>query len=651
MRKIEAIVCAVLLLAANGSFAAQEVKLLNDFETDDDLKIWETENGSVSLSDQHVTHGKKSLKVEAGKSIKISRPQDWSGYESLEIDCFVDGDAPVSVAVIIFDKACEAKRSYWNWHNGFHTLPPGKGTISLPVTEGLFRGEQGAANRDIPTNINPREITVFSLGFTTKGKCNGIYLDNMRLIKETLPEGIQAFAFGPERQAAFPGFKPITWNTVYGQNGKTAGLKTSCGSPNRARDDGFPTRLYQHFVWFQEGGNEFITDAPNGKCRVWMVFDDCGYWNGEQARFHKRTVTANGKEVFADDRGEAGPSDYLFRFENTEPKPGDSLWDLYIKEIFKPVRFETEVTDGKLHIQCRRRRKEPGNTKGSAAIIVYPDAKKAEAEAYIADVEQRNKKEFEARAVYVGAKPKPFDIPADAKTKGYWLGFPAIEENVHANDAPGKAPRLPDGKLQRSAAKGERVAFTFAVRSLKDFDGAVTLKASELKGPAAIPAANIDLRYVIQLRRIATRTARRRTLEIEPVEPATHGRPANLKARPKELHPSILGDRGRSRGRQSRRVHRQRDAGRRKPASDRAALAGDRGRHAGRAGLYVRILRSIRARGSDSGATEDRVAGVADTAKRRQYVHEQPGSGGPSIQFSRGSIRLESFSTGFRGVR
>src|SRR5689334_23120335 len=90
--------CALLALTTS-AFAAQEVKLLNDFETDADLKVWDAE-GSVSLSDQHATHGTKSLKVEPGKSIKISKPQDWSGFESLEIDCFVDGDAPISVAVI-----------------------------------------------------------------------------------------------------------------------------------------------------------------------------------------------------------------------------------------------------------------------------------------------------------------------------------------------------------------------------------------------------------------------------------------------------------------------------------------------------------------------------------------------------------------------
>ena len=261
----------------------------------------------------------------------------------------------------------------------------------------------------------------------------GIFVDNMRLVKETPPDGIQAYDFGPESQAVFPGFTPITWNTLHGQNGAKAGLKQSCGNPNRARDDGFPTRLFQDWVWFEENGNEFIADVPKGKCHVWMVFDDCGFWGGEQAHFHKRTVRANGKEVYADDRGEAGPSDYLFRFENIEPKPGDSLYDLYVKELFKPVCFEAESTDGQLHIQCSA--DSPFSTK-VASIVIYPDSVKAVAEKWLSEVEQRNKKEFESRAVFMGEKPKALDVPADAAQKKFWLGFPGIEQTIKLVDAP-----------------------------------------------------------------------------------------------------------------------------------------------------------------------------------------------------------------------
>jgi hypothetical protein len=485
--------CAVVALMALSALAVRaEEKLLCDFESDQDLSFFELKTGK--LSDQHVTHGQKSLKILPGEyMVSYKLPQDWSAYDALEIDAFVDGDAPVNGTTLIGDKPWQDHgRTYWDRHNGTFNLKPGANVLSIPVN-GLFRGEAGSRGNGLKNNIDPKQILRLDLGFNTVGKVDGIYLDHLRFSKETRPDGILAFDFGPESQTVFPGFTPITWNTVYGQNGGKSGFKTVCGAPNRARDDTFPTRLFQDFVWFEENGNEFITDVPNGKYHVWMVFDDCGYWGGENCRHHKRTVSANGKQVFVDDRGVDGPNDYLYRFEKIEPKPGDSLWDLYVKDLFKPARFEADVADGKLRIQCAA---DAAWSTKVAAIIVYPDTNKAAAEKWVGEVEERNKKEFESRAVFMGPKTKALDIPADAQSKGYWLGVPSLDDTVTFVDAPGKT----DGKLQRAAARGQRLGFTFAVRPLKDFSGEVKLTATELSGPGGkIPASNVDLRYVHHL--------------------------------------------------------------------------------------------------------------------------------------------------------
>ena len=500
MRKL--IVAIFVAAVAVPVYAAQEVKILQDFEDENDLKAWVFKDQNdyfkdkaqfvQSLTDQHATHGQKCLKIAPNEYMNSWKlPKDWSGYDSLEIDFFVEGDGNVGVSLLIGDADWQKKSSYWNRHNGGFNLKPGQNTASIPVN-GLYRGEAGSRGNDLKTNINPKEITRFDMGFNAKGGAvTAIYMDNVRLVKETRPDGILAFDFGPESQTLFPGFTAISWNTVYGKDGNKAGLKKVCGHPNRARDDTFPTRLYQDFVWFQEDNNEFIADVPNGKYHVWLVFDDCGYWGGENCKHHKRTITAEGKEAWVDDRGENGPADYLFRFENIEPKPGDSLWDLYVRDLFKPVRFETEVADGQLNISLTA--DAPWSCK-VAAIIVYPDSIKADAEKWVAEVEDRNRKEFEARAIFVGPKPKQLEIPKDAQTAGWWLGFPSLEEDVMCVDAPGKA----DGKLNRLAAKGQRISLTFAVRPLKDF-GDVKLTATALakSNTETIPASNIDLRYVM----------------------------------------------------------------------------------------------------------------------------------------------------------
>ena len=486
MKKIPLLILTLLLLAA-GMAGAQE-KILCDFENEQEVSYFEWPVKPGELTNLHATHGQKCVKIAPGtvfSSWKIEK--DWSGFDSLEIDFFVDGDDPVGGSITIIDKA---GGDYWNRHNGFFNLKPGANTISIPVN-GLFRGEAGGRSNNFNGNIDPTTIKRLDFGLNADAKANGIFVDYMRLTREPRPENILAFDFGPESQTLFPGFTPISWNTIYGQNGLKAGLKQSCGAPNRARDDTFPTRLYQDFVWFEENNNEFIAEVPNGKCHVWMVFDDCGYWGGETCHHHKRTVSLNGKESWVDDRGADGPADYLYRFENIEPHPGDSLWELYVKDLFKPVRMEANVNDGKLHIKCEA--DYPWSTK-VAAIIIYPDSNKAEAEKWIAEVEARNKKEFESRAVFLGPKSKTLQIPADAKDKGYWLGFPNVQDTVTFVDAPG-----PAGALNSIAAKGQRFSYTFAVRPLKDF-GDAKLSVTDLTGPGgAIPAASIDARYVHHL--------------------------------------------------------------------------------------------------------------------------------------------------------
>ena len=480
MKWIAAIVIGLAALTARG----QETKVLHDFEQPGDLRLWEFKLKSAQITTAHATHGKSALKIQAGEYMNSWRlPGDWSGFDSLDIDIFIEGDAPVNGSLLIADKVWQAKGgTYWNRHNAGFSLKPGANTLSIPVN-GLYRGEAGSRNNDIKTNIDPSQIIRMDIGFRTKGDLPAsIYIDHMRLVKESRPAGILAFDFGPESQAVFPGFTAVAHGTVHGQNSVTAGLRYA-QSAGFARDDTFPTRLYQDFVNVQ--GNEFIVDVPNGRHHVWVVYDDLGYWGGETARFRTRQILAEGKVAWSEDRGENGPADYLFRFENLEPRPGDSIWDLYVAPLFAPRRFAIDVTDGKLNLRF--------NADGAlatkvAAIIVYPDSNKAESEKWIAQIEQRNRAEFESRAVFLGPVAK-------GVYDGNWVGYPTLEDDISFVDAPGRS----DGKgLVRTAAQGQRISLTFAVRPPRDLSATpTTLVATDLKGPAgAIPASAIDLRYV-----------------------------------------------------------------------------------------------------------------------------------------------------------
>ncbi len=494
MRLTRPFILAILLSAA---LPAVEERILASFEEDAELGRWEIQQGTAKLSDQHVTHGKRSLQVASHEYIlSYHLPGDWTGFDSVEVDFFVDGPAPVGVGLMIGDqhwKDVMATASYWNRHNSGFTLKPGKNAISIPVN-GLFRGEAGSRNNDIKTMIDPAKIVRLDFGFKSESPAT-VWIDNLRLTKEDLPEGILAFDFGPEAQTVFPGFTAITWNHVHGQDGRTAGLRRTVAGPNRARDDTFPTRLYQDWLEMGTDQAQFIANVANGTWHCWVMYSDCGYWGGEAARHTRRAILAEGKEVDVDDRGAAGPSDWLLRFEGVEPKPGQSVWDLYLKSIFTARRFSTQVVDGQLTLDFAS---DAVWSQKVAAMVIYPDALKKEAESWIATVEARNRAEADGRAVFMGPHPKELAVPKDAQGKGWWLGYPELAEHITFADAPGATA---DG-MKRAAPAGVFASSTFAIRPLRDF-GAVTVTAGDLKGPAgAIPASAVEVRYVHhQLRR------------------------------------------------------------------------------------------------------------------------------------------------------
>ncbi|MBA3846400.1 MAG: hypothetical protein H0X45_07130 [Planctomycetes bacterium] len=487
-------ICAFLVFTAAALGAADETRLLCSFEDDADLGHWEAAQASAEANDLHATHGRRSLRIAANEYVKTTSlpgiaPGDWAAYDSLEIDVFVAGSSPVGLSVLVGDEAWTGNRTYWNRHNGNYTVTPGANTLSIPV-KGLYRGEAGCRNIDIRSNIDPARIVRLDLGFGGDAGTS-LWLDHIRLSRgEARPEGILAFDFGPASQTEFPGFAPIAYTTVHGRDGATAGLTRQPHNANRARDDTFPTRLYQDWIDFtvDGDGNTFVVDVPNGTWHGWLVYSDCGYWGGETAQFRRRAIVVEGAEVSVEDRGDAGPDDPLYRFERVEPTPGCDVWDLYIAKIFAPHRFSAEIRDGRLDLGIA----VDGSWNAKvAALILYPDARKAEAEAWIADVVARNRDEALSRAVCMGPVPKPLAVPEDAAAKGWWLGAPGLSEVVTFVDAPG----APIERLERVAARGQRVATTFAVRPLKDFPVAA-LTVSDLTGPdGAIPAARVDLRY------------------------------------------------------------------------------------------------------------------------------------------------------------
>ncbi|MEK7767492.1 MAG: hypothetical protein AAB368_14780, partial [bacterium] len=306
---------------------------------------------------------------------------------------------------------------------------------------------------------------------------------------------VRAFDFGPESQTVWPGFVPVSWNTLYTKE-RGYGLARAQPDPNRARDDTFPTRLISDWLWIEEG--DFRVDLPNGRYRVWAVFNDCGYWGGEYARHTVRAIAAEGREACREDRGaHGGDWEALHLFEGVEPRPGADLAALYYDRLFAPRVFDVEVKDGQLNLEAKA--DAPFSAK-LAAVIVAP-AGSGEAAAWVKGSETANRNEFRSRApeTPLPSAPASAALPAEAKARGYVLFAPAEDETVWFTSAASPRQRPGPGRVARRAAKGETVAATLAIRPLRDL-GALRAEPTDLLGAAGtIPAGAVTIRAVRHL--------------------------------------------------------------------------------------------------------------------------------------------------------
>ncbi|MFQ6133469.1 MAG: hypothetical protein ACE5R4_15610, partial [Armatimonadota bacterium] len=390
-------------------------------------------------------------------------------------------------AVLVADQAWEDKgRSYWNRHNGTTTFAPGQGQWVIPV-RGLYRGEAGSRNNDIKTDIDPSSIVRLDLNFGSKGQSGRVIVDNIRFVKTERPQGIWAFDFGPPSQPVMLGWTPVSHQTAYTRE-QRYGWGPQGGAPwnGAARDTTFGTMLTQDFC--EAGGYNFRVDVPPGTYEVLVIFENCGYWGGEQAPHTERSILVGGETVWSEQRPD-GPSTALYRFEDVEPINVD-LWDTYMAaEITKPVRLRARAGNEGLTLRF-----EADATWGSkVSALALHRADDAAAAEWLASQMEAVAKEFRSKAVCLDAPPKPFTAPAA------WRGKPLIAWSVRLEDDLGPQA-VPDGppspaelRLACDAVRGEYEPVCLAVRPLRDL-GECRIALEPLEG-RQVPAAVQVVRY------------------------------------------------------------------------------------------------------------------------------------------------------------
>ena len=455
---------AVVALIGSAAMGQDKTLVLNDFENDADVKQLEAPEGVMALTAEDVTHGEKALQVkwDAGKGpvyVRLIKPlEDWSGYDALLLDVTNPGQDVVHGEMAVCDKAWETKQGYWTRHNETISFAPGKTTWEIPV-RGMYRGEKGYRNRDITRDIDPDSIVRVWFGFGGKD-AGKVIIDNMRLVKATRPKGVWALDFGPESQATMLGWTAVSNKSVYSAQTGLGFTSEVLGA--HARDAAFGPALIRDAI--ECGGSKFRIDVPEGKYSVTVLYENSGFWDGEQARYSKRQIEVNGKVVWKDQRPD-GIAHALYRFENVEPVNVD-IWDTYMApELAAPVVFEAEAGKDGLTMAMTA---DQGQSSRVSAIAIYKVGDMGAA-AWLKQQMSTLANDFRKLAVCLDKPAAKCDV-SDPWQKAGLVAWPAdLDQDIRPASIPPEACPAPDKlAVSRMATLGEYEPFGIAIRPLKD---------------------------------------------------------------------------------------------------------------------------------------------------------------------------------------
>jgi hypothetical protein len=159
------------------SNTAQELVLF-DFESDSELdRIQWRCHTLLSLSNEHITHGEKSLKLELFPSdypglTAMLKENDWERFKVLCFDIYNPGEKQVQVSVRIDDR--KDYPDYGERYNKRFNINPGMNHITIPFNTLLTSGTN--------TKLNLHKIYRLLIFMVHPEKRVTLYLDYVRLI-------------------------------------------------------------------------------------------------------------------------------------------------------------------------------------------------------------------------------------------------------------------------------------------------------------------------------------------------------------------------------------------------------------------------------------------------------------------------------------
>ena len=493
MRTVRAAACLLAaLLAAAGTLAAQEARILNGFNSDPELKTFRwSELVKTEVVREHATEGGAAVKVTFPADVKYrgfgfkdkALLGGWEKFDLLSFDVFNPGAQIVTVVMRIDDDRTDPAE--WStWYTGTFKMFPGENRIDIELAKLAKPHQKG--------RLNLARLKRFSLWVKEKKEPQVLFLDNLRLrrfAKTELPATLRAFDFGGEKSNVFPGFTLVTEKTTFDD---ARGFGFTDKSQRRSYSDA--ARAVEGLGVDSVGSDgklSFAVKLPDGKYRLWAATGTVpGYY------FIRKPyrVTVGAKEVFrfqpkTPDLRKTDPLAHAYR-RNAD------VWDLHVPgHLFEEFEAEVNVTGGKLELTVA--------SEGRAhlrALAVRPAGDAAAAKA-MEQVRSARKDAFHKqwREIVPPRMPEPQTVTREESARGFMLASPNYLEPV----TPYYVPTMREGlrTLAIAATPGELEPAVFVIYPLKDMK-AFTVSVDALKGrvgtiPAdAVKVHTVELRYV-----------------------------------------------------------------------------------------------------------------------------------------------------------
>jgi hypothetical protein len=418
----------------------------------------------------------------------------WCHYRWAKLDVFNPSDAPVRMS---FSRVPIV-------------LPPGPSVVAVKTADAVGWANNACA---IQTSIELRPLS--APGPVT------LYIDHVRVEQElprTLSEKGRLFAFPPRTNeqkkrgvpVIWPGFTAVERDTQYDPATGFGWTRPSTAPNARFYEEATFRSVDNAFVWGRVTRVDapLRVDLPKGRYGVWFLpFAGAGWAELDHAD-QELSLTVNGVSlpIRPTLKGEERHRQ-AFAGEAWDWRPGSSLWHELVWPLSAgadPVHY-VDNTEGHLTFEFPWAR----------ALILFAEEDKAAAPREIArlkyllceswDVSHAWVKGPYAEAKgYLGAHAEattPDIIPGKVKAlglteqdyrRGYVLFERGLAEPLYADTIPEPSELRPRG-LEAVALPGMSDAVAFGLLPLGDVRG-IRVSASDLSGPAVLPAAGIDIR-------------------------------------------------------------------------------------------------------------------------------------------------------------